>query len=109
MPHTATVDPLRGQSAEVDAFLREFPAVAAALSQMKRLVAGEFDAPAVQFHVLASDTAEAPDPLLCLLVQHRENAEDARRIRRALLNGPWLELPAEVLGRVALQLKARAE
>lgn len=110
MPHTGTVAPDHSQVAkDVAAFLRSFPAVAEALPHVKQMIAAEFSEPEVQLHLLAPNPAEDPDPLLCVLVQHSEEPAHARRIRRALLNGRWLDLPAEVLGRVALQLKARAE
>ena len=110
MPHTGTVAPDHGQVAkDVAAFVLSFPAVAEALPQVKEMIAAELHEPEVQLHLLAPNPAEDPDPLLCVVVRHSEEPAAARHIRCTLLNSRWLDLPAEVLGRVALQLKARAE
>lgn len=105
----AASETLNTLSAEAREFLRSHPAVAAELPKIAELIQSSFDRPLVHATVLPADPENGSDALFALFVDFREDQAGARAKRRNLLNGRWLELPAEVLCYVAVHLGAQVE
>ena len=106
MPRTAKAATLAQEQRlppEVSAFIAARPVIAAEFPRIQDMIAAAFDHPEVAYQVMHHDEQD-PEPTLSITINFREAREDARRTRRALLGGPWLDLSAFTLARVALHL-----
>ncbi|MCC6466342.1 MAG: hypothetical protein IT463_13465 [Planctomycetes bacterium] len=90
-------------------FLNQFPTVKAEYARIKEMLRQTFEGAYLRFEITRPDHDEDPQPLLSVFVDYRDSREAASRKRRALMNGPWLNLSGQTLSRVALHLGQHVE